>query len=69
MSALGLGLVVVHGSAGKGRNGRYGVSAAAATLIDNVGAVIECVGAFAGHVGVRVGIASGEGVGGVVSAG
>jgi len=60
MSTLRLGLVVVHSSAGKGRNGQYSVSAAAATLIDNVGAVVECVGAFAGHVGVRVRIASGE---------
>ena len=69
MSALGLRLVVVHGSAGKGRNGRYGVNTTAATLIDNVGAIVECVRAFAGHVGVGVGIASGEGVGSVVSAG
>jgi len=66
MSVLGFGLVVMHGSAGKGRNGQYGVSTTAATLI---GAIVECVGAFAGHVGVRVGIASGEGVGSVVSAG
>ena len=69
MSMLGLRLVVVHGGAGKGRNGRYGVSAAAATLIDNVGAVVECVRAFAGHVGVGVRIAGEWAMGGVVSAG
>ena len=69
MSMLRLRLVVVHGSAGKGRNGQYGVSAAAATLIDNVGAVVECVRAFAGHVGVGVRIAREWAMGGVVSAG
>ena len=66
---LRLRLVVVHGGAGKGRNGWYGVSTPAATLIDNVGAIVECVRAFVGHVGVGVRIASGERVGSVVSAG
>lgn len=54
------GLDVVRG-AGKGGNRQSGVSATSA-LIDGVGAVVECVGTFAGdRVGVEVGIAGGEG--------
>jgi len=68
MSALVIRLVVVHGGAGKGGNGWCGVSAAAAYLIDSVGAVVKCIRAFAGCVGVKVtkvGIASRKGVGSV----
>ena len=61
-SAFMIELVVVCGGAGKGGSRQSGVSAAAAALIDSVGAVVECVcvGAFVGdRVGVEVGIAGG----------